>query len=230
MQILIKLVLAGIWMGLIPAVSGVIWVKRKKDYTFGESFLAGIIFMFALAEILILPAIYRKLSLHFVTTVFAVIMGAAAVYGLWELRKDAKAHIRRIRRELPQVSFWMWIAATAILVQILIAVVYAHMDADDSFYVATATTSVQIDSVFQFNPYSGVEYKILPKRYVLSPFPILLAVLSRLCGGLHPAVMAHTVYPVAFLRQHIWYIISLEKCGFRRRKENRGFFCFSVLC
>ena len=134
MQILIKLVLAGIWMGLIPAVSGVIWVKRKKDYTFGESFLAGIIFMFALAEILILPAIYRKLSLHFVTTVFAVIMGAAAVYGLWELRKDAKAHIRRIRRELPQVSFWMWIAATAILVQILIAVVYAHMDADDSFW------------------------------------------------------------------------------------------------
>ena len=111
MQILIKLVLAGIWMGLIPAVSGVIWVKRKKDYTFGESFLAGIIFMFALAEILILPAIYRKLSLHFVTTVFTVIMGAAAVYGLWELRKDAKAHIRRIRRELPQVSFWMWIAA-----------------------------------------------------------------------------------------------------------------------
>lgn len=55
MQILIKLVLAGIWMGLVPAVSGVIWVKRKKDYTFGESFLAGIIFMFALAEILILP-------------------------------------------------------------------------------------------------------------------------------------------------------------------------------
>lgn len=210
--------------------SWVFWVKRKKDYTFGESFLAGIIFMFALAEILILPAIYRKLSLHFVTTVFAVIMGAAAVYGLWELRKDAKAHIRRIRRELPQVSFWMWIAATAILVQILIAVVYAHMDADDSFYVATATTSVQTDSVFQFNPYSGVEYKILPKRYVLSPFPILLAVLSRLCGGLHPAVMAHTVYPAAFLRQHIWYIISLEKCGFRRRKENRGFFCFSVLC
>ncbi len=224
MQILIKLVLAGIWMGLVPAVSGVIWVKRKKDYTFGESFLAGIIFMFALAEILILPAIYRKLSLHFVTTVFAVIMGAAAVYGLWELRKDAKAHIRRIRRELPQVSFWMWIAATAILVQILIAVVYAHMDADDSFYVATATTSVQTDSVFQFNPYSGVEYKILPKRYVLSPFPILLAVLSRLCGGLHPAVMAHTVYPVAFFTAAYLVYHQFGKMWFPEKKREQGIF------
>lgn len=224
MQILIKLVLAGIWMGLVPAVSGVIWVKRKKDYTFGESFLAGIIFMFALAEILILPAIYRKLSLHFVTTVFAVLMGAAAVYGLWELRKDAKAHIRRIRRELPQVSFWMWIAATAILVQILIAVVYAHMDADDSFYVATATTSVQTDSVFQFNPYSGVEYKILPKRYVLSPFPILLAVLSRLCGGLHPAVMAHTVYPVAFFTAAYLVYHQFGKMWFPEKKREQGIF------
>ena len=154
MHTLIKLVLAGIWMVLIPAFAGVTWVRKKKDYTLGECFLAGIMFMFALAEILILPAIYRKLSLHFVTTVLAVIMGAAVVYGLRELLKDAKAHIRRSRRELPQVAFWMWIAATAILVQILIAVVYAHMDADESFYVATATTSVQTDAVFQFNPYS----------------------------------------------------------------------------
>ena len=157
-------------------------------------------------------------------SVFAVIMGAAAVYGLWELRKDAKAHIRRIRRELPQVSFWMWIAATAILVQILIAVVYAHMDADDSFYVATATTSVQTDSVFQFNPYSGVEYKILPKRYVLSPFPILLAVLSRLCGGLHPAVMAHTVYPVAFFTAAYLVYHQFGKMWFPEKKREQGIF------
>lgn len=226
MQILIKLVLAGIWMGLVPAVSGVIWVKRKKDYTFGESFLAGIIFMFALAEILILPAIYRKLSLHFVTTVFAVIMGAAAVYGLWELRKDAKAHIRRIRRELPQVSFWMWIAATAILVQILIAVVYAHMDADDSFYVGTATTSVYTDSIFQIDPYSGIAYNRLPKRYVLSPFPILLAVISQLSGGLHPAVMAHVIYPAVFFAAAYLVYHQMGKMFFPEEKRKQGIFLF----
>ena len=78
MHTLIKLVLAGIWMVLIPAFAGVTWVRKKKDYTLGECFLAGIMFMFALAEILILPAIYRKMSLHFVTVVFAVIMSVFA--------------------------------------------------------------------------------------------------------------------------------------------------------
>ena len=168
MHTLIKLVLAGIWMVLIPAFAGVTWVRKKKDYTLGECFLAGIMFMFALAEILILPAIYRKMSLHFVTVVFAVIMSVFALYGLWKLNIDREMHIVRIKRELPQVSAWMWIAVAAIFIQIFIAAVYAHMDADDSFYVATATTSVQTDSVFQYNPYSGVEYRILPKRYVLS--------------------------------------------------------------
>ena len=102
MHTLIKLVLAGIWMVLIPAFAGVTWVRKKKDYTLGECFLAGIMFMFALAEILILPAIYRKMSLHFVTVVFAVIMSVFALYGLWKLNIDREMHIVRIKRELPQ--------------------------------------------------------------------------------------------------------------------------------
>lgn len=224
MQMLIKVILAGIWLFLIPAVSGVIWVRKKKNYTLGESFLAGIVFMFALAEVLILPAIYRKMSLHFVTLFFASIMGIFAVCGLWELQKDGKTHISRMKRELPQVSVWMWIAVAAILVQIAIAVVYAHMDADDSFYVATATTSVQTDSVFQFNPYSGVEYKTLPRRYVLSPFPVLLAVLSQLSGGIHPAVMAHTIYPAVFFVAAYLVYHQLGKMWFPEKKREQGIF------
>lgn len=224
MQTLIKMILVGIWLVLIPAASGVIWVRKKKNYTFGECFLAGIMFMFALAEILILPAIYRKMSLGFITVVFAVVMGVFAIYGLWELQKDSRMHVSRIKKELPQVSLWMWIAVAAILVQIVIAVIYAHMDADDSFYVATATTSVQTDSVFQFNPYSGAEYKTLPKRYVLSPFPILLAIFSRLSGGLHPAVLAHTVYPAVFFAAAYLVYHQLGKLFFEEKKREQGIF------
>ena len=222
MHTLIKLVLAGIWMVLIPAFAGVTWVRKKKDYTLGECFLAGIMFMFALAEILILPAIYRKMSLHFVTVVFAVIMSVFALYGLWKLNIDREMHIVRIKRELPQVSVWMWIAVSAIFIQIFIAAVYAHMDADDSFYVATATTSVQTDSVFQYNPYSGAEYRILPKRYVLSPFPVLLAIFSRLSGGMHPAVLAHTVYPAVFFAAAYLVYHQFGKMFFSEKKRENG--------
>lgn len=180
--------------------------------------------MFALAEILILPAIYRKMSLHFVTVVFAVLMSVFALYGLWKLNIDREMHIVRIKRELPQVSAWMWIAVAAIFIQIFIAVVYAHMDADDSFYVATATTSVQTNSVFQYNPYSGAEYRILPKRYVLSPFPVLLAIFSRLSGGMHPAVLAHTVYPAVFFAAAYLVYHQFGKMFFPERKREQGIF------
>ena len=118
----------------------------------------------------------------------------------------------------------MWIAVAAIFIQIFIAAVYAHMDADDSFYVATATTSVQTDSVFQYNPYSGVEYRILPKRYVLSPFPVLLAIFSRLSGGMHPAVLAHTVYPAVFFAAAYLVYHQFGKMFFPEKKREQGIF------
>ena len=224
MQMLIKLVLAGFWLVLIPAAAGAPLAKRKKDYTLGESFLTGIFLMFAAAEILILPAIYTKMSLHTVTVAFAAVMIVFAVYGLWELQKDTKMHVTRIRQELPKVSVWMWIAIAVILIQIVIAVIYAHMDADDSFYVGTATTSVYTDSIFQINPYSGIAYKGLPKRYVLSPFPILLAVVSQLSGGLHPAVMAHVIYPAVFFAAAYLVYHQMGKMFFPKEKRKQGIF------
>ena len=216
--------LAGIWLVLIPALAGVPLAKRKKDYTLGESFLTGILLMFGVAEILILPAIFRKMTLHFVTGVFATVMIALAVCGLWAFWKDRKLHMERIRTSLPQVSVWMWLAVAAILVQIVIAVVYAHMDADDSFYVGTATTSVYTDSVFLINPYSGVAYQTLPKRYILSPFPILLAALSQLSGGLHPAIMAHVIYPVVFFTAAYLVYHQFGKLLFPDEKGQQGIF------
>ena len=68
------------------------------------------------------------------------------------------------------------------------------MDDDDAFYVATATTSVDTDTLYQIEPYTGNVYGNFPARYVLSPFPMLAAVISR-CTGIRPAVVCHTVYP-----------------------------------
>ena len=179
---MVKGVLAGFWLIFVPTAAGIPFVKKKKDYTLGESFLAGLLLMLAVAQLLILPGIFRKLSLHLVTLLFAAVMGLCAAYGLYRFAGSAGSYGKRLRKSIPEISPWMWIAAGVILVQIGVCVYYAHMDADDAFYVATATTSVHTDSIFAYNPYSGAEYAVLPKRYVLSPFPVLLAVISQLSG------------------------------------------------
>ena len=152
---MVKGVLAGFWLIFVPTAAGIPFVKKKKDYTLGESFLAGLLLMLAVAQLLILPGIFRKLSLHLVTLLFAAVMGLCAAYGLYRFAGSAGSYGKRLRKSIPEISPWMWIAAGAILVQIGVCVYYAHMDADDAFYVATATTSVHTDSIFAYNPYSG---------------------------------------------------------------------------
>ena len=83
MQMMVKGVLAGFWLIFVPVAAGIPFVKKKKDYTLGESFLAGLLLMLAVAQLLILPGIFRKLSLHLVTLLFAIVMGLCAAYGLY---------------------------------------------------------------------------------------------------------------------------------------------------
>ena len=98
----------------------------------------------------------------------------------------------------------------------------AHMDADDCFYVATATTDVYTDTIFEVDPYTGTAYRALPRRYVLSPFPVFLAVVSQLSGRLHPAVMAHMVFPAVFLSMAYMVQAVLAKKWFPEKKRPRG--------
>lgn len=201
MQLIIKGLLAAFWLIFVPGAAGVPYrnLKNKKYSPLGESLLTGYLFMFCAAELIILPATYFKLSLNVTAGIFAGVMLLSAVWGVYCLRGQAGERAWRVKEWIRGTSPWFWLAVVMIAVQIFIAVFYAHMDADDAFYVGTASTAVETNTVFSIDPYTGAPYKRLPRRYVLSPFPVLLGIISRLCGGLHPAVVAHVVYPAVFL-------------------------------
>ena len=122
-----------------------------------------------------------------------------------------------------KMSFYFVVAAILILLQLVAASFLAHMDADDAFYVATATTSVHTDTVFSINPYTGYSYTRLPSRYVLSPFPIFLAVISSLVG-LHPAIVAHVIFPVVFIFMAYLVLYQYAKRWFPEDEHARGIF------
>ena len=58
------------------------------------------------------------------------------------------------------------------------------------FYVGTATTAVETDSLYAYNPYTGAAYNVLPSRYILSPVsciscrdqPVMRRASSSHCG------------------------------------------------
>lgn len=226
MNLAIKGLLAVFWLIVIPTAAGIPFLRTKSNRTAGECFLTGYLFLFAATELLTLPMIYLKTPLHILVWSYGAIAGIAALAGVFCLKGQKLPNRGQITERLRSASPFFWCALILIAVQIFIVIRYAHFDADDSFYVATATTAVEKDSIFVINPYTGRKYRNLPSRYVLSPFPIFLAVVSELCAGLHPAIMAHTIFPPVFQLMSYLIVYQIGKEWFKDSPHDRGIFLY----
>lgn len=91
------------------------------------------------------------------------------------------------------------LALILIFIQLFVLFKCAHIDDDDAFYVATATTTIDTHSLFKYAAQTGREYgNDFPDRYTLGPFPIYLAILSYFVN-IRPAILCHTILPVIFI-------------------------------
>ena len=223
----IKGFLAVLWLAAVPASVGLLFTGRKQ-LKISELFLHGYILLFAVMEILVLPMILLKVPLHILTSVYGILAAGFAAGGLllWKKKNSSKNLLGNMER--PSIYFWM--AVLVIVLQVLMCAAMAHMDADDCFYVAAATTDVHTDSIFAVDPYTGCEYRVLPRRYVLSPFPVFLAVASRLSGGMHPAVMAHMVFPVIFLPMAYMVQYCLAEKMFSGERKAKDIYLLLTAC
>lgn len=199
MGIVVKGLLAGIWLILVPCAAGQIFFRNKNRVVLAESWLAGYVLMFSLLEILIFPLIYWKAPLHILVRIYGVLLVIAAAAGVAVTWKKRAKKRKTEKWKIKNISFWFAAACLLIVLQMGIVAVTAHFDADDAMYVGAASASVQTDTIYSVNPYTGFPYKTLPSRYILSPFPVFLAVISRLCMGLHPGILAHVIFSAVFL-------------------------------
>ena len=254
MGFIFKGILAVIWLLVVPCLAGEFYFRREKR-TCSEYLLAGYTLLFAITELLSLIMIFTKQPLHLLTATYGVTAGVLAFLGVWSLYKKRQKETGKCagtycskRAEesdvfKPQIgnssglkSFLqkngispeLVVAGILILFQLVVVVLYAHMDEDDAFYVGTATTAGETDSLYAYNPYTGAAYNVLPSRYILSPFPAFLAVTSRLCGGLHPAIVAHTVFPAVFVFLAYVVLFQYSRIFFKGKAGEQGI--FMILC
>ena len=81
MNMVIKCLLAALWLLAVPwAAGGTVFYKSKKK-SMGMYLLAGYLLMFSVAELMILPMMWAKLSLHILEYSFAGVW-------LWQLWQD----------------------------------------------------------------------------------------------------------------------------------------------
>ncbi len=232
MHFIIKAFLAVIWLIVIPTASGALFLRKNESFTIGESFLLGYVFLFAAAEILTLPLLFLKQPLHVLVICYGIVTVLAALFGIICMKKRGFSNWLPTFGRLKNTSVFFWGALLLIAVQTFIVIRYAHLDADDALYVAAATSSIQEDTIFETNAYTGAAYLVFPRRYILAPFPVFLAIISQLCGGLHAAITAHTIFPAVFLPASYIALHQLGKKCFPKEKDAQGIFLFlaAVLC
>jgi hypothetical protein len=125
-------------------------------------------------------------------------------------------------KNLPLLSILVFIL---IGLQLFVVFRYMHIDDDDAFYVAISTTTIYTDKISRYNPSRGNFLGRWQARYVLSPFSIYIAALSKEIG-LDPATIAHTICPVVFisLMYMIYYLIAKKIY-----KEDKKSICLFML-
>lgn len=224
---LIKGLLILLWLFLIPLLAGCNFsAKDSGGIFFRKAFLNGYLLLFALFEVIAIPLIFLHLPFHILLWTFAALSILLAGLGLIRQREEIwNCLIRLLSAVRPD---WTMLAAFAIiLVQVGITVLGWHSDADDSFYIGTANTTVATDSMFEIDAYTGEPYESFPSRYVLSPFPVWVAFVSRVIQ-IHPAATAHTVLPLALIPLAYVVYSLLGEMFFHKDKKKQGVFLLAM--
>ena len=200
----------------------------EKQTSIMEVMLRGLIYVFAVFQLISVPAIYGHMSLHaFAWLTIVVLLGLTCVKIIWNSQKHIGI-FQGVRGRWDWKNIWSLMAFVLILFQLFMAVAYANINDDDAFYVATATTSVYSDSLYVINPYTGDPYTGFPARYVLSPFPLFYSVIGYFTG-VSATIIAHIVMHVAFIMLAYGLYAAIGRALFGEDAHKNGVF-MTALC
>ena len=216
-----------LWLFILPFLAGGVFsAGGTENIFFRKTFLSGYLLLFALFELLTVPMTYLHLPFHVLVWIFAAVSILLAGIGLIRQRTEIWNCLIKLPSSI-RPDWTMLIAFAVILVQTAVTVLCWHSDADDSFYVGTATTTVATDRIFEVDAYTGELYESFPSRYVLSPFPIWVAFISRVIQ-MHPATTAHTVLPLALIPLAYVVYSLIGEMFFPKDKKKQGVFLLAM--
>lgn len=201
MSLFYNILLIVLWNLIIPILIGFFitrFMKSDAKNNIATNFLFGFVAMLGIFQPITLIAIYLKVSLTLLTASMRLLWGMLSIVSVVINYKRIFDTIRNMPIILKKINVYLFGALLLIILQAYSYIGYEHIDDDDAFFVATATTAVANDNLYVKSPYSGATYKKLPDRYILSPFSIYYAVMSKLTL-VHATVYAHLFLPLVLL-------------------------------
>lgn len=213
---IIKGLVAILALFIVPELLGLLILKFWKDQKNNIilAFVLGYIVEFAIAQIVSIPLIFKEGTLTELVKIYVCIISALSIVSflinIWRIFDILKELISNIKGMPILLSLLLIIL---IGLQLFVFVKYGYINDDDAYYVATATTAVQTDTLFKYSAMTGTDQidEQYLMRYRLGPFPLYYAILSKVLD-IHPAIVAHFILPLIFtpLVYMIYWLFAKE--------------------
>lgn len=218
---IIKLLMLGIWMVLVPWGIGYFALRagRKNTVEAGYAFCLGYILMWAFFQLIAVPVIIKEgefVQVEFAFEAVSLTFAFAGLFlfvlqlkgGLWENWRRLGGEtlkIGKIREKAVSLLLWA-VFGIGLLFQMAQAYLLAYADGDDAFYIPISLTASQGGSLYKSIPYTG-ETCALNLRYGLAPFPVWVGFIAAKCR-VNAAVAAHSLIPLVLIP--VTYVLYLE--------------------
>ena len=161
----------------------------KKDVNLCLNLLMGFVAYQALFQVMTMAVVVTTRVLHHLSMVWAgclfILIPLSFWYGHEVMLQQLKEIVGTLRRKKFVIAlFFLVVIAFCYYVSI-----HGEQNDDACYYIGLMTTTVDTDSLFQYNAYTGQEMESLYLRRALATFEIHSAVLSQMTG-IHPLLIA----------------------------------------
>jgi len=217
-----QILILGLWLLVIPTLVGglVAGAADKKTGNLPFLWISGQIILWAVFQLICVPAVLMEKNLSHVVTLYQVITALLVILALIMIlntRKRPQKNFKVISGEASEHKKWyntMWAIFWVVLAfQLIQTVRMTYGDGDDAYYVAVSSITENSDTLYDKLPYTGGSTSV-DVRHGLAPFPVWIAFLARV-SGMRAVSVAHVAVPLILIPMTygIYYVIGRRLCA-----------------
>lgn len=202
---IVKAIILIISFFLITYRIGIITAKLTKRENILEVFIFGLLTLFALLQIILLPSIVFHVSfkIPYILTCITVVILIIISFILEKPKQEIlrwKENIKNIRKQSKVEITLNTIIVFIIVFQAIMSSYLLRENADDSYYVSLATQSIDSSSLYMEDPSLGLEkeYTLFSSFEQISSYELGIAMLAK-TFSIEPVIVFHSILPFIFI-------------------------------
>lgn len=214
---ILKAIICIISVFLITYRIGLITTKITKRTEITEIFVLGIITLFAVLQVILLPSILLHLSFRipYIATCIIIsllIISSFFIVKISEEKEIWKRKFLEIKKQNIKEIILNIIIICLILFQATLSGYLFRENADDSFYVSLATQSIDSDKLYMEDPSLGLEkeYTLFSSFEQISSYELGMAIIAK-TFSISPSILFHSILPfilIVFSYMAYYYLIN----------------------